>query len=394
MEKKIVMFLVCIFAAVGQAMGEGVLLGPSPTIDEIYDPETGQVLLMQGLPLDPAKGGVGSVSIGYIDSGVLKDHPQLRGLVVEEKAFVGTDPKDRHGHGTTVALQGLRPHFEFADSQRPNLDGSKLRPPPIISARVTDDTHAPQLEAVIEAIRWMAGKKIRVVNISLGFTEDTGGVERLCDVIRNEASETFFSVAGANPAIGRVFPAACQANNVMSVGAATEDGPAESVNEVDVYAPSSVALVEPWRYWYEEAMSLMQKKDFEKAKAALAQSVKDKPNSLAYFQLGLIANQQQDLMKAAELIGKASALDPNQPDILGTLGSLRVNLGDYAGAIEVLDTAIKSRPNNVNFIWALYLAALNTKDQKRAENALHRLSEAAPNSPRLEHGKQMFLQVF
>ena len=67
-----------------------------------------RVLLTPGVPLPPPTPEEDAIRIGLIDSGVLAEHPQLRTLIVAEKAFVGADPTDRIGHGTLMALPDIK----------------------------------------------------------------------------------------------------------------------------------------------------------------------------------------------------------------------------------------------------------------------------------------------
>jgi len=50
--------------------------------------------------------------MGFIDSGVDANHPQIKGLVIAEKDFTGEGPGDSTGHGTLVVLTALASHLE------------------------------------------------------------------------------------------------------------------------------------------------------------------------------------------------------------------------------------------------------------------------------------------
>lgn len=57
------------------------------------------------VPLGPHKPG--ELIVGFIDSGTTSRHPQLDGLVVEERSFVEGPVHDELGHGTSVMLAFL-----------------------------------------------------------------------------------------------------------------------------------------------------------------------------------------------------------------------------------------------------------------------------------------------
>jgi hypothetical protein len=110
----------------------GFLFGPSPSAAEVYDHATGRALLIPGLPIDPPRPRDDAVRMAIIDSGVISTHPQLRTLVIAEKAFAGGDPVDRIGHGTLVALQSIRQH---ADPEMQRILGDRFSYPALLSGR-------------------------------------------------------------------------------------------------------------------------------------------------------------------------------------------------------------------------------------------------------------------
>ena len=85
-----------------------------PAAGDQQDAETplrdpaGKWLIVDGIPLHPAPFDARSVTFVVIDSGVLADHPQLRGLIAEESDFTGEGTEDRIGHGNAVSAGNHR----------------------------------------------------------------------------------------------------------------------------------------------------------------------------------------------------------------------------------------------------------------------------------------------
>lgn len=77
--------------------------GPEPMLPRLH-PGPGQWLVPAVEPLKlPDIGFVAESPCVVVDTGVLTDHPSLRGRVDAMIDLTGTGPEDRHGHGTAVA---------------------------------------------------------------------------------------------------------------------------------------------------------------------------------------------------------------------------------------------------------------------------------------------------
>lgn len=199
-------------------------------------PAAGECLLLPGLPtgLKRADSGVG---MAIIDSGVMSSHPQLRGLIQDQKDFTGTDPEDQVGHGTVVALILMGSSYQAGRESVPGF----------ISAKVVQADGRIDRRHVIEAIHWTAGEKqARVVNLSLGFggtAEENAGLRAALEA----HPQTSFVVAAGNFGPDtKVYPAAFDLPNVISVGATAKDGTAADYSgRGSIYAPGDVALYRP-----------------------------------------------------------------------------------------------------------------------------------------------------
>jgi subtilisin family serine protease len=251
-NKSIIAFVVAGFVATltcahAEKSGRGFLLGgvsgggasvPKEGDIKLKD-QQGRWYLVQGIPENPPPYTDKSVTVAIIDSGVLVDHPQLKGLIAEQRDFTGEGVADRIGHGTLVTIITLAPLAALPPEER-----AKLPPFRFIVAKVANADGSIDKDAVIYAIQWVVERGARVVNLSLGFREGTDDYSGLCDIIA-KSSNTFFAAAAGNfgPNV-RVYPAACKTNNLMSVGASNPDGSLATYSgHGDIVAPGTVVLV-------------------------------------------------------------------------------------------------------------------------------------------------------
>lgn len=167
--------------------------------------------------------------IAIIDSGVLRLHPWLSPVVVEEHSFVGGSPRDRIGHGTAVALRllsGIAAAARQMGRPLPAIGArSQVR---LLSLKVTDDGTV-RLEPVLRAIEFAGSRGVIAVNLSLGF--DAPGLperdrRKLCDLIARWPDISFLAASGNTVGIA-VYPASCGLPNITAVQATDSDsGPA------------------------------------------------------------------------------------------------------------------------------------------------------------------------
>jgi hypothetical protein len=137
-------------------------LTPGPgLIRQLYDPETGRYRRfhygLPGEPPDPA-GLAGFTGKGrrcaLIDSGVLRNHPDLAGHIVDEVDFTGEGPEDRYGHGTMVALTLVH--------RAPDVE--------IVSVKAIDGLGRGGAGTLLRAMAWVTKRAdVHIVNMSLGI---------------------------------------------------------------------------------------------------------------------------------------------------------------------------------------------------------------------------------
>lgn len=109
------------------------------------------------------------ITVAIIDSGVDKNHPDIKENIIDEyrvSQLNSIDEKSYLGHGTAVA---------GVISAKPNADDGVLGIAPgvgIISIDVSDDENGlVEKDAFIEGLKYAIEKEVQIINISMGFTE-------------------------------------------------------------------------------------------------------------------------------------------------------------------------------------------------------------------------------
>ena len=126
------------------------------------------VKLVPGVPAGPHEPS-DSNPLGFIDSGVNADHPQLLGLVIAQKDFTGEGQGDSIGHGTLVVLSAVWGHFNTLNTLSPPA-GADRRPPAIVMAKVIGRIPVDRsvLDARIDkAMNWLNSQNVEIINMSL-----------------------------------------------------------------------------------------------------------------------------------------------------------------------------------------------------------------------------------
>lgn len=118
--------------------------------------------------------------IGFVDSGVDKEHPAIKELIAEYKDFTGEGFEDFHQHGTDVVLMYLNTLQNKIDTAELEEVSSSLmaavesanqmascQKPKLFIAKVL--TSLPEdkestLKRVAKATRWLGDKDLKVVN--------------------------------------------------------------------------------------------------------------------------------------------------------------------------------------------------------------------------------------
>lgn len=202
-------------------------------LDHLFDPRTGQYFA----PYNPRVIGIeeytgAGVTMAILDTGMLSNHPRLRGRIVDSVDLTGTGegPEDLHGHGTTVALIALM--------IAPEVN--------ILNVKVLDRTKYGEEENLISGLRWAESRGPRVINLSLGIErDDPDGTCRTCTEVRRIQTESDILVvaaAGNTPGV-QVCPV--QGGDAVVVGALDYDGVrlADYSSTGDFYATGAFNVV-------------------------------------------------------------------------------------------------------------------------------------------------------
>jgi len=122
------------------------------------------------------------------------------------------------------------------------------------------------------------------------------------------------------------------------------------------------------------------RKDLPKAVAAYEHAVEGlKKDKVVWTNLGTAYYHNNQIDLALKTLIAASALDPNDGDIRGLLGTVRRQKGDLPGAIADLEAATRLKPDNAEFATNLGVAYRHAKREDDAIKAFEKAITLAPN---------------
>jgi tetratricopeptide (TPR) repeat protein len=122
------------------------------------------------------------------------------------------------------------------------------------------------------------------------------------------------------------------------------------------------------------------RKDLPKAVAAYEHAVEGlKKDKVVWTNLGTAYYHNNQIDLALKTLVAASALDPNDGDIRGLLGTVRRQKGDLPGAIADLEAATRLKPDNAEFATNLGVAYRHAKREDDAIKAFEKAIALAPN---------------
>ncbi len=148
------------------------------------------------------------VTVGLLDTGVDRAHPDLKDVVTEVQDFTGTNLTDTVGHGTHVAsiIAGAGAAY---GGVAPNAT--------VIAGKVCVDTGCEE-DDILAGMEWIAGKA-KVVNMSLGSDRGTAD-DLLAQAVNNLTASTgsLFVVSAGNSAQPYLVGSPSTADAALSVG--------------------------------------------------------------------------------------------------------------------------------------------------------------------------------
>lgn len=161
-----------------------------------------------------------AVRIAILDSGINKNHPSLKGLVVKE--FNAISPKkpiiDLFGHGTAIAgIISTKSSVLNNDNFSSNIK--------IYSAKVLNDKGKGDIDSLIKGLEWAISNKVNLINISFGLSENRPELEH---IINKAVEKGIIIVAAAGNKYGLNADYPARYKNVLSINALNQNYKVES----------------------------------------------------------------------------------------------------------------------------------------------------------------------
>ncbi|MBB5355308.1 subtilisin family serine protease [Anoxybacillus mongoliensis] len=154
---------------------------------------------------------VSKVKVAILDSGINREHEDLKGKVVEEFNAInpGQPLYDTYGHGTAIAgiiaasdneigIRGVSPNVE------------------IYSVKVLDDKGRGKVRDLVRGIQWCIDNRVQVMNISFGMSSDNS---ELREAIETAINSGIIVVAAAGNNYGGKTDYPANYKDVISVTA-------------------------------------------------------------------------------------------------------------------------------------------------------------------------------
>ncbi|MER6912684.1 S8 family peptidase [Streptomyces sp. NPDC000594] len=135
------------------------------------------------------------VTIAVVDTGVDRNHPDLKGRVVGERDFSDSpDARDRNGHGTHVASTAAGTGALSGGRFKGVAPGAR-----ILNAKVINDEGRGQDSGIIAGMEWAVARGAQIINMSLG-TSDAPGIDPLEATVNRLSKEkgVLFAIAAGN----------------------------------------------------------------------------------------------------------------------------------------------------------------------------------------------------
>lgn len=157
----------------------------------------------------PVSNQTKKIKVAILDSGINKNHPDLRNKVVKE--FNAINPKDPviddYGHGTAIA--GIIAANDNSEGVIGVSQNALL-----YSVKVLDKHGNGNIDTLVKAISWCIKNKVDIINLSFGLTNDN---EVLYNKIKEANKKGIIIVAAAGNNIGLKTDYPARYKEVISV---------------------------------------------------------------------------------------------------------------------------------------------------------------------------------
>ena len=168
--------------------------GMDVDFDHVLEPAGGALLPSAGA-LAATGAAAGGVRIGLVDGGVAS-HPSLAGASIDQHGFSGSPQAT--GHGTAVASLIVGNQGPFRGAAR----GASL----FVADVYGGNRAAGSASAVARSLNWLAGKRTRVINISL-VGPPNRLLARAIQAVRSRGIHVVAAVGNDGPAAPPQYPA-------------------------------------------------------------------------------------------------------------------------------------------------------------------------------------------
>ncbi|XP_077993436.1 BBSome complex member BBS4-like [Glandiceps talaboti] len=152
---------------------------------------------------------------------------------------------------------------------------------------------------------------------------------------------------------------------------------------IDVYNEAAKLSHRDWEINHNMGICYMYIKDFDKAKECLKHAIQCNRHDLSFVMLGKIFLMEGDMDMAVDVYKRAVEFNPENPELLSTLGLLYLQIGQTQKAFEHLGNALTYDPSNVKAILAAGCMMQTHGDFEVALTKYRIAASAVPESPPL-----------
>ncbi|MFD7277148.1 S8 family serine peptidase [Streptomyces sp. NPDC059862] len=180
------------------------------------------------------------VAVAVLDTGVDATHPDLKDRIEAEKNFSESpDTVDRAGHGTHVASTVAGSGARSGGKYKGVAPGAR-----ILNGKVLDDSGEGNASDVIAGMQWAVAEGAKVVNLSLGATDNPGidPVEQAVNELSASSGALFVVAAGNEGPKNGTLSSPGSAAAALTVGAVDR---ADAIADFSSRGPTADGSLKP-----------------------------------------------------------------------------------------------------------------------------------------------------